>query len=231
MKFAILLLAGAISSLGAELILPGTAFERNRVVNVVYRTQSQATGKGTLEVRWTDVFGRVVEDRQVPVELTDENEISFTLDLHRAVCMRNELEARLKLDGINKKGAADHRDERATASFIAKPDARWWDYAIMMWQPHSTQQVAELEAAGINAGQYSGRRQVRVGCVWHCAVIVPVVVKSVSWCQRLPRVASRCRIPVGHQNHGPSSRASGSTRKSRTIIMSKISPTQIVEPA
>lgn len=157
MKTAILLLAGAIGSLGAELILPGIAFERDRVVTAVYRTQSQATGKGTLEVRWTDVFGRVVEDRRIPVELTGENEISFPLDLHRAISMRNEVEAHLTLDGVNKKGAPDRRDERATAAFIAKPDARWWDYAIMMWQPHSARQMAELETVGINAGQFSGR--------------------------------------------------------------------------
>lgn len=36
---------------------------------------------------------------------------------------------------------------------------------------------------------------------------------------------------MGHQNHGPSSLASGITRNSRTIIMSKINPMQIVEPA
>ncbi|SKX08331.1 Uncharacterised protein [Mycobacteroides abscessus subsp. massiliense] len=35
----------------------------------------------------------------------------------------------------------------------------------------------------------------------------------------------------GHQNQGPSSLANGMTRNSRTIIMSKIRPMQIVDPA
>jgi len=41
----------------------------------------------------------------------------------------------------------------------------------------------------------------------------------------------RIRIFWGHQNQGPSSRASGITKKRRTIIMSNINPIQIVEPA
>ncbi|MCC7499564.1 MAG: beta-galactosidase trimerization domain-containing protein [Bryobacterales bacterium] len=157
MKAIALVLLGAWSLPGAELILPGTAFERDQTIDVVYRMPAQATGSGALQVRWTDVFGRVVEDRRIPIQLTDENEIRFPLDLRHAISMRNQVEAHLALDGVNKKGVADHRDDRATASFLAKPDARWWDYAIMMWQPHSAAQAAKLEEAGINGGQFGGR--------------------------------------------------------------------------
>ena len=41
----------------------------------------------------------------------------------------------------------------------------------------------------------------------------------------------RLGILCGHQNQGPITRASGITRNSRTTSMSKISPTQMVDPA
>src|SRR5262249_38287846 len=58
-----------------EIVLPGTALERDAAVAAVYRTGSKATGRGTLELRWTDAHGRVVDDRKLPVELTDETDV------------------------------------------------------------------------------------------------------------------------------------------------------------
>ena len=156
-SYALLLAAAGICG-GAELLLPSLALERDRPVVVVYRTTSQATGKGELALEWTDVLGRVVERRKIPVELTDETEIRFPLDLRRAVAMENELHAHLSLEGVNKKGEKDHREEDAIVRFVAKPPARRWsDYEIMMWQPHTAAQSAKLRTLGINAGQYSGR--------------------------------------------------------------------------
>jgi len=48
---------------GAELVLPSLSLERDRPVVAVFRTALQATGKGELDVEWTDVLGRVVERR------------------------------------------------------------------------------------------------------------------------------------------------------------------------
>ncbi|MCX6624438.1 MAG: beta-galactosidase, partial [Acidobacteria bacterium] len=160
MRTTVLLLLGALSSFGAEIILPGSALERNQTIRAIYRTQPQATGKGELAVRWTDVHGRVVEDRKIPVEFTDEMQVTFPLDLRRATSMRNELTVRLTFEGANKRGAPDHRNEEAKASFVAMPDASWWDYHIMMWQHHSPQHFAQLKSVGINGGQYSGRSKV-----------------------------------------------------------------------
>jgi hypothetical protein len=145
--------------LPAELVLPDTALERNATVTVVFKTQPQATGRGQLALSWTDALGRTVEQRQLPVELNDEMEISFPLDLRLALTMRNELTAHFTFEGVNKRGAADHRDETARVTFQARPDARWWDYHIMMWQAHSKEQTARLKAAGIDGGMHFARNE------------------------------------------------------------------------
>ncbi len=142
----------------AEIVLPSQALERDHSVTAVYRTNAQATGKGTLAVRWSDALGRVVEERTIPVELVDETEIRFPLDLTRAVAMVNEVRAHLSFQGTNKKGAPDRREEDAAVSFVARPpDRRWSDYVIFMWQTHSVERAARLKALGINAGQYGGK--------------------------------------------------------------------------
>ena len=141
----------------SEIVLPSTALERDRPITATYRTNPQATGKGELAITWTDVLGRIVEDRKVPVELTDETEIRFELDLRHAVAMRNELRVHFSFEGVNKKGAKDHREEDASVSFVAKPrDRVWSDYAIVMWQPHSADLFAKFKTFGINAGQING---------------------------------------------------------------------------
>lgn len=152
---SLLLAAGAGPA--AELIVPPVV-ERDRPVTAVFRTNAQATGKGVLAVRWTDALGRVVEDRSIPVELSDETEIRFRLEVRRAVAMRNEIQARFTFQGVNRRGEADRRQESAAAFFVARPPDRGWpDYMIMMWQAHSAERFAVLQSLGINAGQYSGR--------------------------------------------------------------------------
>lgn len=147
-----------LSALGGELVLPSRALEREGTVIAVYRTNGQATGKGTLALRWTDVLGRVVEERTLPVELLDGQEVRFPLDLRRAVAMVNELRVQFSFDGKDRKGRPDHREETVTAEFVARPAERGWDdYQIVMWQPHSAGQGAALKTLGISAGQYNGK--------------------------------------------------------------------------
>jgi hypothetical protein len=143
---------------GGEIILPSQALKRDALVPVVYRTGSLATGKGALSIKWADVYGRIVEDRKIPFELIDESEVGFQLDLRRAVAMRNELNVHFSFEGVNKRGAGDHREEDAHISFIARPpDRTWWDYAFIMWQEHSTEHYGLLKMLGINAGMHSGK--------------------------------------------------------------------------
>lgn len=142
----------------AELILPEPAMERDRPVTLIYQTGLQATGKGELRVNWTDVYGRVVENRTIPLELTDENEIRFPLDLRRALAMQNELHVHFSFHGVNKKGGEDKREEDVSASFIARPpDRSWWDYMIIMWQGGTAEHFAQLEKVGVNAGKSNER--------------------------------------------------------------------------
>lgn len=157
-RSAVVSLLLASSAYAAEIVLPASALERDAPVTAVFRTSPQATGKGTLAIRWTDSYGRVVEDRSLAVELADETEISFPLDVRRAVAMQNQLEVRLDLEGVDKAGKADSRHETARLAFIAKPpDRRWWDYQIVMWQQHTPEVFGALKSFGITAGQYSGR--------------------------------------------------------------------------
>ncbi len=141
-----------------EIILPAPAMERDGIVSVVYRMNPQATGKGELAIRWTDVHGRVVEDRKLPVVLADETEVRFALDMSRATGMRNELEVRFVFDGTDQKGRPDHREDTQKVSFVAKPPYRqWWDYIILMWQNYSRKDFELLKTMGIDSGQYNGK--------------------------------------------------------------------------
>jgi Beta-galactosidase len=138
----------------AQLILPSAVLERDQPVTVIYKTGLQATGKGQLQINWTDAYGRTVDNRTLPVELTDENEFRFQLDLRRAIAMRNEVRVHFSFDGLNKKGGKDHREEDAQEAFIASPpDRNWWDYMVMMWQGGSAAQFKKLQQVGVNAGK------------------------------------------------------------------------------
>lgn len=114
--FGTALLAIPLACTAGELILQ-KAIERDRPFLLTYRTGSQATGKGTLNVNWTDADGRQVGSFALPVELTDENEIQFSLDGRHAVAMQNYIQVHFSFSGKNKKEEADNRDEEASASF------------------------------------------------------------------------------------------------------------------
>jgi len=149
-----------LTAVAAEIVLPAPDMERDQAVTALYRTGGQATGKGTLTVRWSDALSRVVEDRTIPVELSDENEIRFPLDMRRAVAMQNTLSVHFTFEGVNRKGEPDRRDEQAQTNFIARPpDRDWRDYRIIMWQDYPADQWNTLKSLGVNAGQYVGRNQ------------------------------------------------------------------------
>ncbi len=158
MRTALLILSAASACLAGQIVLPSSALERDSPVRAEYRLGWQASGKGELTLRWTDTYGRTIEDRKIPFELTDESSIPFTLDLRRAVAMSNRLKVHLSLDGVNRKGDRDRREEDAEATFIARPpDRSWWDYVVLMWQNFNADEFAVLKTLGINAGQYSGK--------------------------------------------------------------------------
>jgi hypothetical protein len=147
-------------AVAGEIVLPSPVLERDAVVPVAYRMSQPATGHGTIAIRWTDSLGRVVEEQTMPVDLVDESEITFPLDTHRAVAMRNELQAHLTVEGKTLEGKPDHRDEDAHNSFVARPkNSRWRDYEIIMWQSYPRELLSALQKIGVDAGEYSGRSQ------------------------------------------------------------------------
>jgi hypothetical protein len=158
MRQIVLVLAACCAAFSAELVLPSTALERDGLVHALFRTSGLAAGRGTLSIEWTDAYGRVVDRRTVPVQLQDESQVGFDIDLRRAVAMQNELHAHFTFDGKDMKGRSDHRDEDARLSFIAKPPQHtWWDYGIIMWQHYSPEIFSRLRSLGIDGGEFSGR--------------------------------------------------------------------------
>jgi hypothetical protein len=158
MRRIAVILAASCAAFSAELVLPSTALERDAPVHALFRTSGLATGRGSLSIEWTDAYGRVVDQRAIPVELQDESQIGFDIDLRRAVAMRNELHAHFTFDGKDMKGRPDHRDEDARFAFVAKPpDHTWWDYAIIMWQHYSPEIFSKLKPLGIDGSEFSGR--------------------------------------------------------------------------
>ena len=65
-----------------------------------------------------------MEKRKIPGELIDESEVGFELGLRQAIAMQNDLSTHFSLEGVNKKGEKDHREEDAQVSFVARPPDR-----------------------------------------------------------------------------------------------------------
>ena len=158
----VLPLATVAAGAQAMLTLPSRTLERKGTVPATMRFGHAHTGKGNLHVRWTDSLGRVVQEYDKPVELTDEEEFNFSLDMTRAVAMENTLEARFTLDETTAKGL-EHLDQTSRADFTAKPLFEGWrDYVIIMYQEYPADIHAKLETLGINGGQWVGRNQTTV---------------------------------------------------------------------
>jgi hypothetical protein len=138
-----------------ELALPKTV-ERDSQITAAYRFDKPATGRGFLDVEWTDVAGREVERRHIPLDLVDASQVAFQLDMRRAVTAKNGLSARLSLDGVDRGGATVQHRGHQVASFIASPPAqRWWDYQIIMWQGQTPAAYASLKRLGLTGGMLS----------------------------------------------------------------------------
>ncbi len=142
----------------SKIILPSTVLPRTGEVPVVYRLSQGFTGHASVHVLWTDSLGRTVEDRTLPADLLDETEITFPIDMSRAVAMKNHLHVDLTLNGKDIKDAAYNRSESADTDFVAQPPFTGWkDYVIMMWQNYPANLVPDLQKLGINGATYSSR--------------------------------------------------------------------------
>jgi hypothetical protein len=135
-----------------QLVLP-PAVERNQFIEVFYHFETPLTGQGFLDIEWSDVHGRVVERRRIPLDLTDAAVVTFPLDTRRAVAMKNQLMAHLSFDATEKRGGTTHRENDETRSFIVSPtDRPWSDFQIIMWQEQTRAGYATLKGLGVTAG-------------------------------------------------------------------------------
>lgn len=133
--------------------VPALGLPRDRPATFTYRLDQPRTGTGTLAVEWSDVHGRVVERRRQPVTLTGGTSVDFSLDLRRALAMKNTVSATLTIDAVQAAGATARYVGAVEASFIATPnDDPWRDYQVIMWHGRTAEQYAALKAIGVNAG-------------------------------------------------------------------------------
>src|SRR5437899_214641 len=86
-------------ALADQIVMPAGTLDGDSIVGAAYRFATPVIGRGTLDIEWTDVYGRVVERRSIRFELAGEQEVAFPLDLTRAVAMQNELRLHLFFDG------------------------------------------------------------------------------------------------------------------------------------
>jgi hypothetical protein len=143
-------LGGAVAA--DQLVLPEVVTQ-TRPLEAGYRFDKPATGRGFLDIEWSDVDGRVVERRRIPLDLTGASELALPLDIRRAVTMKNRLAIHLSLDTVDQSGAAVHRENDAAKSFVVSPfDDPWSDVQIIMWQPQTRAGYAALKKLGVTAG-------------------------------------------------------------------------------
>jgi hypothetical protein len=156
-----LLLGGLLCNLASadELVLP-RALERGQPAEVAYHFDTPATGQGFLAVEWSDAAGRIVDRRRIPLELKEATAVTFTLDMRRAVTIKNQLSAHLSLDRLGESGDQIHSDSSEARSFIVSPpDSAWSDYQIVIWQPQTPEGYATLPMLGISAGVVEANHQ------------------------------------------------------------------------
>jgi hypothetical protein len=101
-------------------------------------------GPATLEIQWSDSYGRLVDQEERAVRL-DGNQLLLVLPLNRAVAMQNFLSVRLK-------STAGMVDSPKT-EFIVTPDEPWDDYQVIMYYPYRPEQQSALRKLGVTAGQ------------------------------------------------------------------------------
>src|SRR5207237_5546140 len=127
--------------------------ERNQPADFAYRFDKGLTGRGSLNIEWSDVVGRLVERRRIPVDLAEAPEVVFPLDLRRAATMGNQLVAHLSLDGVEQNGGNRHFEHEVSTSFLVpSADQPWPDYQIIMWQGQTPAGYVTLKELGTTCG-------------------------------------------------------------------------------
>ena len=139
---ALLLLAGAARA--DEIRASGAAA-------FVYHQDHPTGVAGVLTIEWTDTADRVIERRSIPFDDRAGPDISFSIDLRRAVVMGNALRAQVTAGGVSA--------PTVEIGFIApaRKDP-WSDWQTMLYQARSPAQLAGLRQIGLTGGMIFANR-------------------------------------------------------------------------
>ncbi len=130
--------------LGQEIIISPALVTRQNSLNAELRLPAPQKGPATLEILWSDSYGRVVADEKRSVHL-EGMRVPFELPLDRAVAIQNFLALKLRT-------AAGIIDIPKT-EFIVTPDEPWDDYQVIMYYAYRLEQQPALRNLGVTAGQ------------------------------------------------------------------------------
>jgi hypothetical protein len=145
--WAVLLMVGIARAQTIE--VDGAVVTRNDTLKATLRLEAPMRGEGSLNLTWTDSYGRIVAAEQRKVKLNGAS-LEISLPLNRAVSLQNFLEASLTV-GSQKLGFSK-------AEFIVTPPPDWDDYQVIMYYPYQPDQQPALRDLGVTAGQIQNVR-------------------------------------------------------------------------
>jgi hypothetical protein len=140
----ILLLIAAGCGKAQTLEVDNAIVTRTDALKVVLKLGAPVRGEGSLSLKWTDTYGRLVATENRPVRL-EGDALPILLPLKRAVALQNFLEVELT---VGKEIIATNK-----AEFIVTPSEQWDDYQVIMYYPYRPEQQPALRDLGVTAGQ------------------------------------------------------------------------------
>lgn len=138
----------------------GAIVTRADVLKAVLKLGTPVRGQGSLDLKWTDSYGRLVAAENRPVRV-EGNSLPISLPLNRALALQNFLEVELTV-GKEKVGSGK-------AEFIVTPSDKWDDYQVIIYYPYRPEQQPALRDLGVTAGQIqnvASRRPDGAGIWW-----------------------------------------------------------------
>ncbi len=131
-----------------------------RRLEATYRFEKPFTGSTILDVEWTDVAGRVVERRRIPLEFSNASRANFALDPRRAVSVKNSLSVHLS-PPAGSDGGSPLTKERGAATwfYVSPPDDPWSDYQVIVWQDQTRAAQQALKQIGVSAARVGSDRR------------------------------------------------------------------------
>ena len=131
----------------AQLELDKTAYRSGDVLEGSVLLITEDIGKIYCELKWVDVYGRVLKVLKFKESLPNNRYVRFTFELKNALSIKNFIEC--ELFSVSGESLFNTRRE-----FIITPEPKPWDdYVILIWNPGRTKEYLEkIKKLGINAG-------------------------------------------------------------------------------